>query len=188
MKIKELFNKAKGSKSVRIVDTADENGEITRQHIVIDDAVYPLDGIPRVNEETVLAILDVPADMREEWHVFKGINKNIEWMLEDEQSADLEAKMGKMELECGGVKYRTFHTARGMLFVSNEQLRPIKDEKNVCYRLRENGNAQMIIAQRGMMNIGALMPLQWADEEAADELWQMAEAARKIAEKRKLED
>ena len=183
MKIKELLNKAKGSKVVRIIDTVDENGEIIRQHIAIEDAVYPLDGMPRVNEEKVLAIMDVPVDKRNEWHVFKGINKNIEWMLEDEQSADTEAKMGKIELECGGVKYRPFHTARGILFVSNEQIRPIKDEKNVCYRLRENGNAQMIIAQSGMMNIGALMPLQWADEEAADELWKMAEAARKIAEK-----
>lgn len=33
MKIKELFNKAKDMKSVKIIDTVDENGEIKRQHM-----------------------------------------------------------------------------------------------------------------------------------------------------------
>lgn len=118
MKIKELFNKAKDMKSVKIIDTVDENGEIKRQHIVIYDAVYPMDGMPMVNEETLLAIMDVPADKRGEWYVYRGGSKNIKWMLEDEQSADLEAKMGKMGLECGGVTYIQVHTEKGMLFVS----------------------------------------------------------------------
>lgn len=169
MKLKELFNKAKDIKTVIILDTVDKEGEVTRQHICIGDAVYPLDGIPLVGEKTLLTMMDVPADKRDEWYVHRREgNERDRWMLADEQITDTDATMGKLTLECNGI-----------------ELRPIKDEKNIRYRLRKNEKEQLIIAQRGLITIAVLAPSQWANEEEADELWQMATAARKIADSRK---
>lgn len=186
MKLKELFNKAKETKMVTILDTVDEDGEITRQHLFIGDAAYPLDGMPLVDEKTLLTMMDVTEDKREGWSIHRRAgNERHRWMLADEQRTDTDASMGKLTLESNGVELRPVYTIRGMLFVTNGQLRPVKDERNIRYRLRERENEQLIIAQRGVINIGVLMPSRWANEQEAEELWQMAAAARKIADSRK---
>lgn len=69
--------------------------------------------------------------------------------------------------------------------VTNGQLSPIKDERDIRYRLREREGEQLIVAQRGLINIGVMLPSRWATEGEAEELWQMAAAARTMVKLRK---
>lgn len=46
------------------------DGEITRQYISVwGQGVYPADGLPTLDEESILALLDVPTDKRKNWTV-----------------------------------------------------------------------------------------------------------------------
>ena len=62
MKIKALANYCKQTKSVVLLDQYDESGVLQRQYVQAGSAVFPLDGLPLLNEDTLIAILDIPAD------------------------------------------------------------------------------------------------------------------------------
>lgn len=64
MKIKALAALCKKGKSITILDETDENGQVTRQWICCGTAVYPLDGMPEVTEDTILSVFDVPQSDR----------------------------------------------------------------------------------------------------------------------------
>lgn len=116
MKLKKLFDKAKETKAVTILDTVDEDGETTRQHLVTGDAVYPLDGMPLVDAKTLLTIMDVPENEQKGWIIDRrGGNERYRWMLADEQITDTDASMGLLTLECRGVELRPIYTVHGML-------------------------------------------------------------------------
>lgn len=60
MKIKALANYCKQTKSVVLLDQYDESGVLQRQYVQAGSAVFPLDGLPLLNEDTLIAILDIP--------------------------------------------------------------------------------------------------------------------------------
>ena len=52
--------RAWAEKSVVLLDQYDESGVLQRQYVQAGSAVFPLDGLPLLNEDTLIAILDIP--------------------------------------------------------------------------------------------------------------------------------
>lgn len=68
MKIKSIAALCKKVRHAVIMDSASADGSIV-QFIGDGNAAYICDGLPTVEEESLLAIFDVPQEQRNTWHV-----------------------------------------------------------------------------------------------------------------------
>ena len=69
MKIKGIFTICKKRKQVVLFNRYTDYGETVSQYISDGHAVYPLSGLPVLDEESLLTIFDVPEKQREDWRV-----------------------------------------------------------------------------------------------------------------------
>lgn len=177
---------AREYQSVLIVDTYGDDC-VDRQHMMVGAGVYPLDGWPEVDKESLLRILDVQADKWSDWSI-QRTEKNdfIAQMVDEQMSTDREATLGRVPIGVHGEKLLAVFTQGGMVFVNWKYIRPIMDEKEVSYYSRETTNGTVIVAKRGWQVIATIgVEKQWADEDTAEELWHIAQEARTLADRRK---
>lgn len=191
MKLKALGALAKRSKWIYLIDHADKNGEITRQFILTRGAAYPLDGLPLLDENTVLTLLDVPTDERDFWTVTRMVDTSLREALEDNAPEDeAEERMG-FTLCAGGLEVMPMESPGGMMALSMEALVPIRDteRQNQYYRRElENGGAVTVV-KCGMKSVATLWPcVGWVDEYTRDKLTKTALYAGRWWEKKQAEE
>ena len=104
MRIKALAKAAKEDEFFWLLDEEDEEGEIVRQYVMLPGrAIFPLDGMPIVNEETLLTVMDVPMDKRDEYNVSRiRITNDLKQMVEDARETDVVVERGLMTVGMGG--------------------------------------------------------------------------------------
>ena len=68
MKIKSIAAICKKNKQVVLFNRYSDSGTIS-QYIGDGSAVYPISGLPELDEESILTIFDVPEKQREDWLV-----------------------------------------------------------------------------------------------------------------------
>lgn len=69
MKIKSIAAICKKSKRVVLYSKRNIEGDIVQQYISDGSAVYPVSGLPALDEESILTIFDIPEKQREDWFV-----------------------------------------------------------------------------------------------------------------------
>ena len=109
MKIKAVAKLAKDAQGLTLI-----NGD-ERQHISADGAIYPLDGFPLLNEETVFAVLDVPVGERALYTVQQVDARTFSDFLADNQEGDLDATMTDMLVSVNGITLRPIYTPHGLI-------------------------------------------------------------------------
>ena len=67
MKIKSIAAICKKNKQVVLFNRYSDSGTLS-QYIGDGNAVYPISGLPELDEESILTIFDVPEKQREDWH------------------------------------------------------------------------------------------------------------------------
>lgn len=191
MKLKALGALAKRTKRVDLIDHTNEDGEITRQFIHTRGAAYPLDGLPLLNENTVLTLLDVPTDERDFWTVTRMVDTSLREALEDNAPEDeLEERMG-FTLSAGGLEVLPVESEGGMMALGVETLAPIRDteRQNQYYRRElENGGAVTVV-KCGLKSVATLWPcVGWVDEYTRDKLTKTALYAGQLWDKKQAEE
>ena len=99
MKIKDLATMAGNCRHMELVNTKDRQGNIVRQHLVLNGvAIFPLDGMQAITPETLLTIADVEEEIRDKYHVHQ-INMNDMFAArgDDLTETDLPAQNGQGE-------------------------------------------------------------------------------------------
>ena len=77
MKIKSIAAICKKNKQVVLFNRYSDSGTIS-QYIGDGSAVYPISGLPELDEESILTIFDVPEKQREDWLVrYRDIPEGI---------------------------------------------------------------------------------------------------------------
>ena len=77
MKIKSIAAICKKNKQVVLFNRYSDSGTIS-QYIGDGNAVYPISGLPELDEESILTIFDVPEKQREDWLVqYRDIPEGI---------------------------------------------------------------------------------------------------------------
>lgn len=77
MKIKSIATICKKNKQVVLFNRYSDSGTIS-QYIGDGSAVYPISGLPELDEESILTIFDVPEKQREDWLVrYRDIPEGI---------------------------------------------------------------------------------------------------------------
>lgn len=182
---------AKHPGEITIINQLSE-GEITRQWIsVYGRGIYPADGLPTLDEETILCMLDVPRDKWSNWDVHTATNYGLfEDMLADNSDQDEPlAEMG-LRLMDDTREYKFLRAAGGVLAIPPEYLKPIGLTSSHEYWLRtitryhESKPIRIVAVKLGMALAGAVaLNDDWAKvERNLDELHQIADQAGKIAD------
>ena len=181
MQIKAIARLAKETETLSLLD------EPGRQHIVIRTALFPLDGLPPLTEETVLAVLDVPVGNRVDYTVTRSNAGIFEAYIADNTDGDREAKLTDALISIGGESVRPVYTPYGMVCIREADRKPIADsEKTAEYFVRLHDNKPIIVVKNGFQLIAAFMPCTgWAaKEEDCEILRDLADYAAKLNDER----
>jgi hypothetical protein len=77
MKIKSIATICKKNKQVVLFNRYSDSGTLS-QYIGDGNTVYPISGLPELDEESILTIFDVPEKQREDWLVrYRDIPEGI---------------------------------------------------------------------------------------------------------------
>ena len=188
MKLNTLGTYAKKFERVELLNLANENGETVRQFVSVGAGVFPLDGLPTMDEDSILTLLGVPIGDREDWNaVVYVVNGTwMERMLQDYDETDSEATLCPLTIEAGRYTLRPIYTDAGLMTISETACAVIADEKkNAEYFARHMKERTIIVVKKGYLLIGLFGELtEW---ERADDvehiLSDVARVAKEIKER-----
>ena len=127
MKIKALANYCKQTKSVVLLDQYDESGVLQRQYVQAGSAVFPLDGLPLLNEDTLIAILDIPADERCDWVVQRTNAQCDLSYVQDNEENDQLSELAGITFSANGYDLQPVYTPYGLVTIDSSTRRVIAD-------------------------------------------------------------
>jgi hypothetical protein len=152
MKFSKVASLCKAHKSITIYDAP--NGE---QWIGVDGSAYRMSGMPTINENTALVMLDVPADKIFAWHCVKTelppqINFN-------DYGDETHIEREPMNIQWYGDEF-TFFTDGGVIHaVKMELLKPLlgEDEEYMTFHKRQTDSGQFMLAVKIAMELKAII-------------------------------
>ena len=143
-------------------------GVLQRQYVQAGSAVFPLDGLPLLNEDTLIAILDIPADERCDWVVQRTNAQCALSYVQDNEENDQLSELAGITFSANGYDLQPVYTPYGLVTIDSSTRRVIADSRKTAqyFARRINGNVTIIV-KNGFMLIAAIVPvIQWADEKA----------------------
>lgn len=191
MKLSKLGALIKDQKGAEVLDTVDVNGQIVRQHIMLNGAMYPLDGYPQLDKDILLTILDVPKEKRNDYWYKEERHSDctMQWAEDNPRQSDTPASLCETHIKLPAQELIPVNTHSGMVFIDEAYKKPIDDETGVDYWCRRMENGTVIVAKRGYQLIAAIAaPTHWATEDVADDLHDIANAAWALREARKMKE
>lgn len=181
MRIKELAKCAKDDGALTLLDEVDEDGEVVRQYVMLPNrAIYPLDGMPMLNEQTLLTVMDVPREKHSLYEVVRSVMpERARLMVEDAKLTDTQLRRGTWSLGMNGLTLTPvfrWDMDADVWFVETELLKVLADERGVELAMRKVDGSAVIVAMVGMVTVACFVPTSahWRKDEA----WQMHLAGR----------
>lgn len=173
MKLSALWKLLKKQKNVIIF--LKEGG---RRWICAGLAMYPLDGLPDLDEETLLTLMDVPPAEREDWSVRVDVAKpGMLPLMEDNGPGDTAATNTGMEIGWLDQTLIPVYTQRGLVLARAECFAPLADCKSYDLFARTVGETTYLIAKNGYVQIATIGCAKLLDTTAATIIM---DAAKKI--------
>lgn len=173
MRIKMLASCAKDEGNLTLLDEINEEGMVARQYVLLPGkAIFPLDGMPLLNEETLLTILDVPADKRCMYNVVRApMGVLYKMMMEDAKGTDIAMMRGLWSIGMNGVTVTPvfdWEESSNVWFVENDLLKVLADERGVELARRTVDGSVMLLAMAGLKTLACFRPTvtHWRKEEA----------------------
>lgn len=189
MKIKDIAELARDAGGVTLINEPGVDLKPARQWLVIGGvAVYPLDGLPTLDENQLMAVLDVPMKKRDSYKVFKmELNDHMRQYTADYQPLDRDAELSTIEIGWSGMRLRCAMADDGeTVFANTKWLKPVEDRKGdltFVVRRSSEGTAHLVV-KRGMMNLCCISSADiWIGDREAHEIAMMHEHARRAEEK-----
>lgn len=188
MKIKEVAALARDAGGVTLLNQVTE-GAITRQWLVIGGmAVYPLDGLPVLDENTLRIVLDVPKKKLDSYKVHvQELDEFVNRYTSDFCMGDADAQLSHAEILLDGVRMRVAYDDHGRtVMVNTKWLKPLNDTKaDMTYVVRGmDDEQQTLVVKNGMLNVLCVGSSDmWVTEKDADELHVMAGHAQRAERK-----
>lgn len=153
-------------------------------------AIYRLDGMPTLDEDTVLTVLGVADDAKDKWctATFRGEGGLLADYTADEE--EITAEDADISVIYNGHLLTPIYTMNGMLWLDTTLLAPT-EKKDMDYRkffVRRTGKGRCIAVKEGMVLTAVIMELDmWKDSGLSDRLKNMAyccqaEERRRLAE------
>lgn len=169
MKLSKIARIVKRS---RVIDVIDVGG---RQWVYVGAAAYAIDGLPPITDgDQLLAVMDIPADEREDYTVRIGPAEGELWtaLLAEDMACDASARIGEVLIEWDGVLHvPLIPDGRGApVWINDLYTIPYAGDE-VAYSIREVGGQRVAAVRRGLSLIAVIAPRKISAEmwEALDE-------------------
>lgn len=159
MKIKKIAQICAGQKTIYVHNQSCK-GDLVRQWVGDGVAMYPLDGLPYMDDEALLALFDVPPDKRDNWTV-RDRNLGSVVSLDDIDPDEVDVLPYDLTVNNGRTTLMPFDGgARGTLWIQQRYLAPTDDIDIVRYCARPTTGGGLVIAVKsGLVLMSIVMPL-----------------------------
>lgn len=164
MKIKSIAGLMKARKQIVLLN--DEHG---CQWISDGRACYPLYGMPELDKENILTVMDIPEKDREKYTV-RHENTPIKFNFGDSDDTERELLPQLLTIGYGGSVYIPARTSLGLQFIDPDYLKPLSDKPFELYE-RESINGEIYIAiKSGFVLQAVIIPAEVNREDIAERL------------------
>lgn len=174
MKIKSIATICKRDKRIVLFNKYSEDGETVAQYISDGSAVYPICGLPELDEESILTIFDVPEKDREKWFV-KYAQLPEEINFEDTDASERPIEEENISIMYAGRALKPLKTRRGLVFIDSRYLSPLSDVLDVLgfYEWITPYGTPYIVAKAGFLLQAVIMPYDVIHAEFVERLQEL---------------
>lgn len=162
MKLKKVLSICKANGLYYLYDRIDRSGEIT-QWLGDGYAIYPLDGLPILDEESFCAVFDITGKQREKI-LFRHERLPEHLNVEDVAAGDKLVREYETTFINGGLRLKPLKTNNGVMFIRSLYLSPLEDVIDMVqfYERTTPQGGSYIVAKAGFLTAAE-------DEEEPDE-------------------
>lgn len=175
MKFSKITSLAKRNKTAILM--RDDDGQ---QWLSIGSAVYRLENMPVLDEDTVLTVMGVSDDKREKWltRCEEESSRILKNDLPDE--VEVTAEDAGITIIYGGSLLTPIYTFYGVIWIDTELMEPtVKKETGYTrYFIRKNGGARAIAVKDGMVLSAVIMEYKQGGTDLYEALDTLADRCR----------
>lgn len=174
MKPKKVLSICKTNGLYYLYDRIDRSGEIT-QWLGDGYALYPLDGLPILDEESFCAVFDITGKQREKI-LFRHERLPEHLNVEDVAAGDKLVREHETTFINGGLRLKPLKTNNGVTFIRSLYLSPLEDVIDMVqfYERTTPQGGSYIVAKAGFLTAAVIMPYV-ISKKFADELEELKE-------------
>ena len=171
MKIKAIERIVKGARQIHI-----HNDPKYGQWIEMGGAMYPLEGLPKLNGDQLLAFLDVPEDKRNSYDVINSDYLPSVFNYADSADKEEALEPSFIHINYCGTVFEAVATDSGMAFIDSRLLKPFDDLENgiALFERHTLAGDTYIAVKSGLLLKGILLPSRCISERFSDELMRIA--------------
>lgn len=176
MKIKNIAAICKKTKQIVLFNKRNDDGDTIAQYMSDGCAVYPISGLPELDEESILTIFDVPEKDREKWFVkYAAMPREINF--EDIDAHEKPVIEGNLSIVFAGTTLKPLQTRRGLVFIESRYLSPVSDVMDVLelYERFTPSGTPYIVAKAGFLLQAVIMPYDAINAQFVAQLRSLAE-------------
>lgn len=177
MKLKKVLSICKTNGLYYLYDRIDRSGEIT-QWLGDACALYPLDGLPILDEESFCAVFDITGKQREKI-LFRHERLPEHLNVEDVAAGDKLVREYETTFINGGLRLKPLKTNNGVMFIRSLYLSPMEDVIDMVqfYERTTPQGGSYIVAKAGFLTAAVIMPYV-ISKKFADELEELSYQCR----------
>jgi hypothetical protein len=177
MKLKKVLSICKANGLYYLYDRIDRSGEIS-QWLGDGYALYPLDGLPILDEESFCAVFDITGKQREKI-LFRHERLPEHLNVEDVAACDKLVREYETTFINGGLRLKPLKTNNGVTFIRSLYLSPLEDVIDMVqfYERTTPQGGSYIVAKAGFLTAAVIMPYA-ISKKFADELEELSYQCR----------
>lgn len=185
MKLKKVAALCSKTGIFYLFDKISEGGEI-RQWLGDGRAIYPLSGLPILDDENLCAMFDIPEKKRRKCSFHRTAMPEA-LNVEDWAEGELALNDDWPTVEDNGYVLKPLSTREGIVFIQNAYLAPLEDMADYLqlYERRTESGQTYIVAKNGMEIAAVISPVDSINRAFVEKLEDLARKCRLELEARR---
>lgn len=179
MKLKTLAALCKKAGVFYLYDRITPDGEVAEQWLGDGGAVFPLYGLPYMQESNLFTLFDITDKQREKiFFQHERLPEAINFRDTDANETILDRE--KLTVGHAGKVLRPLQTRRGLVFIDTAQLSPLADLADTLelYERQTESGGTYIAAKSGFMLMGVVMPYNIIEKGFVEQVETLARECR----------
>lgn len=184
MKLKKVAAICSKQGAFHLYDKISDGGEV-RQWLGDGRAIYPLSGLPILDEMNLCAMFDIPEKKRKKCSIRRDTMPET-ISVEDWEKGELALNDDWPTVEDNGFILKPLSTRDGIIFIQNAYLSPLEDIADYLrlYERRGSDGQTYIVAKNGMEIAAVIMPVDSISVKFVEKLEALARKCRTTMETR----
>ena len=179
MKLKKVVALCNKEKQYILFDKLDSTGEIT-QWLGDGYAIYPLNGLPILDEETLCAVFDISEKQLKNTSV-RRLTMPDALNVGDTDPDERILKDDDFSITYGGTQVKPLKTRNGIIFIQQKYLAPLEDVLDVVQlyeRVTPDGQTY-VAAKAGLLIAAVIFPYRLVTEKFVNRLEEITRESRR---------